>query len=82
MRARHSLSVAASTDGFALQGAKIRGTYIKWAAGEKNRLEDELERKRGEVREKEGEVERARSECCTIPWFAYIIATCAETEQR
>ncbi|WVF66594.1 hypothetical protein IAT40_001334 [Kwoniella sp. CBS 6097] len=41
-------------------GAKIRGTYIKWAQGEKKRLEDELEKKRGEVKSKEAEVEKAR----------------------
>ncbi|WVQ94203.1 hypothetical protein IAU59_001281 [Kwoniella sp. CBS 9459] len=41
-------------------GSKIRGTYIKWAQGEKKRLEDELEKKRGEVKSKEAEVERAR----------------------
>ncbi|OCF38619.1 protein kinase C substrate 80K-H [Kwoniella heveanensis CBS 569] len=41
-------------------GAKIRGTYIKWAQGEKKRLEDELEKKHSEVKAKEAEVERAR----------------------
>jgi hypothetical protein len=45
------------------QGAKIRGTYVKWVAGERKRLEDELEKKRAEVLEREVEVERARSEC-------------------
>lgn len=42
------------------QGAKIRGTYVKWAAGEKKRLEDELRTKRSEVAEKERLVNEAR----------------------
>ncbi|WWC90142.1 uncharacterized protein L201_005075 [Kwoniella dendrophila CBS 6074] len=41
-------------------GSKIRGTYIKWAQGEKTRLESELEGKKKEVVEKEQETERAR----------------------
>ncbi|WWC67263.1 uncharacterized protein I206_101171 [Kwoniella pini CBS 10737] len=41
-------------------GSKIRGTYIKWAQGEKNRIEADLEAKKKEVVEKEKEVERAR----------------------
>ncbi|GFZ44630.1 Alpha-glucosidase 2 subunit beta [Saitozyma sp. JCM 24511] len=41
-------------------GAKIRGTYVKWVAGERKRLEDELEKKRAEVLQREVEVERAR----------------------
>ena len=45
------------------QGAKIRGTYVKWALGEKKRLEDELEQKKGEVSAKEAQVEQARGEC-------------------
>lgn len=45
------------------QGAKIRGTYVKWAQGEKKRLLDEIERKKSEVGQKEDEVERAKSEC-------------------
>lgn len=44
------------------QGAKIRGTYVKWATGEKKRLEDELKTKRTEVTEKEKLVEEARGE--------------------
>jgi hypothetical protein len=44
------------------QGAKIRGTYVKWAAGEKKRLEDELNSKRSEVAEKERLVNEARGE--------------------
>ena len=43
-----------------MQGAKIRSTYVKWAQGEKKRVEEELERKRGEVAGKEAEVEQAR----------------------
>jgi len=45
-----------------VQGAKIRSTYVKWAQGEKKRLEDELERKKGEVKGKEAEVQQARGE--------------------
>ncbi|WWC57645.1 uncharacterized protein I303_100177 [Kwoniella dejecticola CBS 10117] len=41
-------------------GSKIRGTYIKWAQGEKKRVEADLEAKRKEVGDKEREVERAR----------------------
>ncbi|WRT63265.1 uncharacterized protein IL334_000168 [Kwoniella shivajii] len=41
-------------------GAKIRGTYIKWAQGEKTRLEAELGQKKGQVEEKEKEVEKAK----------------------
>lgn len=44
------------------EGAKIRGTYVKWAAGEKKRLEDELNSKRSEVAEKERLVNEARGE--------------------
>jgi protein kinase C substrate 80K-H len=53
-------TLAAVTD--APQGAKIRGTYVKWAQSEKKRLLDEIERKKSEVRQKEQEVERAKSE--------------------
>lgn len=42
------------------QGAKIRGTYVKWAAGEKKRVEEELKTKRSEVAEKERLVNEAR----------------------
>lgn len=45
---------------------KIRSTYVKWAMTEKKRLEDELERKRGEVKGKEAEVEQARSTFSSI----------------
>ncbi|WVW81324.1 hypothetical protein I302_103315 [Kwoniella bestiolae CBS 10118] len=41
-------------------GSKVRGTYIKWAQGEKTRLESELESKKKEVKDKEQEVEKAR----------------------
>ncbi|CAD6578508.1 MAG: hypothetical protein TREMPRED_002209 [Tremellales sp. Tagirdzhanova-0007] len=41
-------------------GAKIRSTYVKWALGEKKRLEEELEQKKRQVRGKETEVEQAR----------------------
>jgi hypothetical protein len=44
------------------QGAKIRGTYAKWALGEKKRIEDDLKTKKAEVADKERSVEDARSE--------------------
>jgi protein kinase C substrate 80K-H len=44
------------------QGAKIRGTYVKWALMEKKRIEDELENKKGEVKDKEAQVEQARGQ--------------------
>jgi hypothetical protein len=49
------------------QGAKIRSTYVKWALGEKKRLEGELERKTGEVKGKEVELELARGEFTCRP---------------
>lgn len=42
------------------QGAKIRGTYVKWALGEKKRIEDDLKTKQAEVSSKERAVEEAR----------------------
>ncbi|WVR03133.1 hypothetical protein IAU60_000123 [Kwoniella sp. DSM 27419] len=42
-------------------GAKIRGTYIKWAQGEKKRLQDELVKKRGQVQAKQAEVDKAQA---------------------
>jgi hypothetical protein len=44
------------------QGAKIRGTYVKWAQGEKTRLQDVIEKKKGEVKAKEEEVAQAKGE--------------------
>ncbi|ORY27327.1 glucosidase II beta subunit-like-domain-containing protein [Naematelia encephala] len=41
-------------------GAKIRSTYVKWALGERTRLEKELEQKRQEVLVKEKEAQEAR----------------------
>ncbi|WWD22735.1 hypothetical protein CI109_107228 [Kwoniella shandongensis] len=41
-------------------GGKIRNSYIKWATGEKKRLEEELEKKKSEVKAREAEVEKAR----------------------
>lgn len=57
------------TDG---QGAKIRGTYVKWAQGEKTRLKDVIEKKKGEVKAKEEEVEQAKDECCmlSVSWIS------------
>ena len=46
------------------QGAKIRGTYVKWALGEKKRIEDDLKTKQAEVSSKERAVEEARGELC------------------
>ncbi|WVQ82852.1 hypothetical protein IAT38_004987 [Cryptococcus sp. DSM 104549] len=42
-------------------GAKVRGTYVKWAVGEKKRLEDELVQKRSEVASVEAEVQKAKT---------------------
>ncbi|KAK8844712.1 hypothetical protein IAR55_006562 [Kwoniella newhampshirensis] len=42
-------------------GSKIRNSYIKWATGEKKRLEDDLEKKKSEVKAKEADVEKARA---------------------
>ncbi|OXH18910.1 protein kinase C substrate 80K-H [Cryptococcus neoformans A1-35-8] len=42
-------------------GAKIRGTYIRWAQGEKKRLEEDLVRKRQELTAKEEEVAKAKA---------------------
>nr|WVH01963.1 protein kinase C substrate protein [Naematelia aurantialba] len=42
-------------------GSKIRGTYVKWATGERARLQKEVEQKRKEVLVKEKEVQEARA---------------------
>ncbi|KAK4686760.1 protein kinase C substrate 80K-H, partial [Tremellales sp. Uapishka_1] len=42
-------------------GAKIRNSYIKWAQGEKTRLEEEIESKSAQVKEKEKEVAKAKA---------------------
>ena len=54
-----------------VKGAKIRSTYVKWALGEKKRLEEELEQKKRQVRGKETEVEQARRkwDCLIVPTF-------------
>ncbi|KAK1921369.1 glucosidase II beta subunit-like-domain-containing protein [Papiliotrema laurentii] len=43
-------------------GAKLRGTYINWAVKERRRLEEELSKKREEVKTKEIEVDHTRAQ--------------------
>lgn len=48
----------------------MRGTYIKWAQGEKKRLEEDLAKKRQELVTKEQEVAKAKG---IFYWTTYCL---------
>ena|SRR5689334_3473939 len=59
---RCSVAISPRWEALTGQGAKLRGTYINWAVKERRRLEEELSKKREEVKTKEIEVDHTRGE--------------------